>query len=63
MSLTRAYPLAISPSHVARFEKFYHDELGTLAAIDLSIPLGKKTDNDYVLHKNRITASVYPDDD
>ena len=36
-SLARAYPLAISPSHAARFEKFYRDELSVLAAMDFEI--------------------------
>ena len=57
-SLARAYPLAISPSHAARFEKFYKDELSMLAAMDFeSLPQEDKVD--YLLLKNRLTANLH----
>jgi len=55
MGLGRTYPLAISPSHIARFEKFYADELASLAAIDFNA-LSHEDRVDYLLLKNRITA-------
>ena len=53
MALNRAYPLSISPSHTARFEKFYTDELSALGAIDFS-SLSQEDRVDYLLLKNRL---------
>lgn len=58
MSLSRAYPLAISATHEARFEKFYRDELASLAALDFN-SLSQEDKVDYLLLKNRITASLH----
>ena len=58
MALTRSYPLLISPSHVARFEKFYHDELAMLGAIDFN-SLSQEDRVDYCLLKNRLTADLH----
>ncbi len=53
--LTRTYSLAISPAAVARFEKFYGDELAMLATIDFN-SLNQDDRVDYLLLKNRLTA-------
>jgi hypothetical protein len=58
MSIARTYPLAISPSHMERFEKFYRDELAVLAAIDFNA-LSQDDRVDYLLLKNRITADLH----
>jgi hypothetical protein len=58
MSLGRTYPLAISRSHMERFEKFYRDELAVLAAIDFNT-LSQDDRVDYLLLKNRITADLH----
>ena len=58
MSLSRAYPLTVSPSHVARFEKFYGNELARLGAIDFN-SLSHEDKVDYLLLKNRVTASLH----
>jgi hypothetical protein len=55
MGITRTYSLAISPAAVARFEKFYADELALLAAIDFNA-LNQDDRVDYLLLKNRLTA-------
>jgi hypothetical protein len=57
-SLARAYPLAISPSHTARFEKFYKDELSMLAAMDFE-SFSQEDKVDYLLLKNRLTANLH----
>ena len=57
-SLARAYPLAISPSHAARFEKFYKDELSMLAAMDFE-SFSQEDKVDYLLLKNRLTANLH----
>jgi hypothetical protein len=58
MALTRTYPLLISPAHVARFEKFYHDELAMLGTIDFN-SLSQEDKVDYLLLKNRLTADLH----
>ncbi len=58
MALTRTFPLVISPSHVERFERFYHDELTALAAIDFTA-LSQEDKIDYLLLKNSATASLH----
>jgi len=58
MALTRTYPLIISPAHVARFEKFYHDELAMLATIDFN-SLSQEDKVDYLLLKNLLTADLH----
>jgi hypothetical protein len=57
-SLARAYPLAISPSHAARFERFYRDELSVLAAMDFE-SFSQEDKVDYLLLKNRLTANLH----
>jgi hypothetical protein len=58
MSLNRAYPLSISPSHMARFTKFYQDELVTLSAVDFNA-LSQEDRVDYLLLKNCLTANLH----
>ena len=58
MSLSRAYPLALSPTHVARFETFYHDELAILAALDFN-SFSQEDKVDYLLLKSRITSDLH----
>jgi hypothetical protein len=58
MALSRTYPLAISPVHMARFEKFYRDELVTLSAVDFDT-LSHEDQVDYLLLKNRCTADLH----
>ena len=58
MALTRSYPLVISPSHVTRFEKFYHDELAKLSTIDFN-SLSQEDKVDYLLLKNLLTFDLH----
>ncbi len=58
MALARTYPLIISPAHVARFEKFYHDELAMLGTIDFN-SLSQEDKVDYLLLKNRLVADLH----
>lgn len=58
MALTRSYPLIMSPSHVVRFERFYHDELTMLGKIDFS-SLSQEDKVDYLLLKNLLTADLH----
>jgi uncharacterized protein (DUF885 family) len=58
MALTRSYPLVISASHVARFEKFYHDELAMLGTIDFN-SLSHEDQVDYLLLKNLLTSDLH----
>ena len=58
MALTRTYPLIISPAHVARFEKFYHDELAMLSTIDFN-SLSQEDKVDYLLLKNLLTSDLH----
>jgi uncharacterized protein (DUF885 family) len=58
MSLSRIYPIAIAPSRMARFQKFYDDELAMLAAMNFS-KLSEDDQIDYLLLKNRLTADLH----
>jgi hypothetical protein len=58
MSLNRIYPVAIAPSRMARFQKFYDDELAMLAAMNFS-KLSEDDQIDYLLLKNRLTADLH----
>src|SRR5271154_3057288 len=57
-SLTRIYPVAISPARMARFQKFYEDELAMLAAMNFE-KLSEDDQIDYLLLKNRVTADLH----
>jgi hypothetical protein len=57
-SLARAYPLDISPSHVARFETFYASQLSMLATLDFN-SFSQEDKVDYVLLKNQLTADLH----
>ncbi len=57
-SLSRAYPLALSPSHVARFEAFYNEKLTWLTTIDFDA-LSQEDKIDYLLLKNRLTSNLH----
>jgi hypothetical protein len=58
MSLTRIYPVAIAPSRMERFQKFYNDELAMLAALNFE-KLSEDDRIDYLLLKNRITSDMH----
>ena len=58
MSLTRIYPVAIAPSRMERFQKFYNDELAMLAAMNFE-KLSEDDQIDYLLLKNRITSDMH----
>jgi uncharacterized protein (DUF885 family) len=58
MSLNRIYPVAIAPSRMERFQKFYDDELAMLAAMNFS-KLSEDDQIDYLLLKNRLTADLH----
>jgi uncharacterized protein (DUF885 family) len=58
MSLSRIYPVAIAPSRMERFQKFYDDELAMLAAMNFS-KLSEDDQIDYLLLKNRLTADLH----
>ena len=58
MSLSRIYPVAIAPARMARFQKFYDDELAMLAAMNFG-KLSEDDQIDYLLLKNRLTADVH----
>ena len=58
MSLSRIYPVAIAPSRMERFQKFYDDELAKLAAMDFS-KLSEDDQIDYLLLKNRVSADLH----
>jgi uncharacterized protein (DUF885 family) len=58
MSLERAYPLRLSPAHAARFNRFYHDELTNLAAIDFN-SLSQEDKVDYLLMKSQLTSNLH----
>lgn len=57
-SLNRTYSLAISPTHIARFHRFYQDEASKLAAIDFD-SLSQEDKVDYLLLRNRVTADLH----
>jgi len=58
MSLIRIYPIPISHAYFERFEKFYHDELGVLAAINFD-RLSQQDRIDYLLLKNLVSADLH----
>ena len=58
MALARSYPLIISPAHVTRFERFYHDELAMLGTIDFN-SLSHEDQVDYLLLKNLLTSDLH----
>jgi uncharacterized protein (DUF885 family) len=58
MSLSRIYPVAIAPSRMARFQKFYDDELAMLASMNFD-KLSEDDQIDYLLLKNRLTADLH----
>jgi uncharacterized protein (DUF885 family) len=58
MNLNRTYPLAISPAHVERFDKFYHDNLALLAAMDFN-SMSQEDKVDYLLLKNLIDSELH----
>lgn len=58
MGLARTYPVAIAPAHMERMEKFYQQELATLAAIDFS-QLSHEDQVDYVLLKLKCNSELH----
>ena len=56
-SLRETYTVLISPQRMARFEKFYNDELAVLAAMDFD-SLSQEDKVDYLLLKNRLNADL-----
>src|SRR5271154_3730041 len=58
MSLSRIYPVTISPARMTRFQKFYDDELAMLAAMNFD-KLSEDDQIDYLLLKNRLTADLH----
>ena len=58
MSLNRIYPVTISPARMARFQRFYDDELAMLAAMNFD-KLSEDDQIDYLLLKNRLTADLH----
>ena len=58
MSLNRIYPVGIAPARMARFQKFYDDELAMLAAMNFD-KLSQDDQIDYLLLKNRLTAYLH----
>ena len=57
-SLERAYPVAISPVRIARFQKFYTDEQAMLETIDFdAIPHQDQVD--YLLLKNLLSTDLH----
>jgi hypothetical protein len=57
-SLQRAYPLRLSPTHTARFERFYRDQLAMLAGIDFDA-LSQEDKVDYLLMKSQLTSDLH----
>ena len=58
MSLERAYPLRLSPTRTARFERFYHEQLANLAMVDFAA-LSQEDKVDYLLLKNQVTSDLH----
>lgn len=58
MSLNRTYSVPISPVRIARFEKFYNDELALLAEINFDA-LSEEDKVDYLLLKNRLITDQH----
>jgi hypothetical protein len=57
-SLERAYPLRLSPTHAARFDRFYTGKLASLSSIDFN-SLSQEDKVDYLLLKNQLTADLH----
>src|ERR1700691_6068616 len=57
-SLRETYTVLISPVRMARFEKFYNDEVAALAAMDFD-SLSQEDKVDYLLLKNRLNADLH----
>ena len=57
-SLSRIYPVTISPARMARFQRFYEDKLAMLAAMNFE-KLSEDDQIDYLLLKNRVTADLH----
>jgi len=57
-SLSRTYEVAISPSRIARFEKFYADSRAALDVMDFDV-LSKEDKIDYLLLKNYIASNLH----
>jgi hypothetical protein len=57
-SLDRAYPVAISPVRLARFEKFYAEQQAMQAAIDFDA-LSQEDKIDYLLLKNHLASGLH----
>ena len=58
MSLNRTYSVPISPVRMARFDKFYKDELAMLTEINFDA-LSEEDKVDYLLLKNRLTTNQH----
>lgn len=52
-SLTRSYPVTISPARRARFRKFYEEWLASLKSLDFD-SMGQDGKIDYLLFKNHL---------
>ncbi len=57
-SLERAYPVRLSASHNTRFNRFYHDELATLASLDFN-SLSQDDKIDYLLLKTQLRSNLH----
>lgn len=57
-SLIRTYSLPVSHARIARFEKFDHDELALLAAMNFDA-LAEPDKIDYLLLKNRVISDIH----
>jgi hypothetical protein len=58
MSLTRLYPVAFAPARMARFQRFYDDQLTELAAVNFE-KLSEDDRVDYLLLKHLISADLH----
>src|SRR5690242_6724429 len=57
-SLSQTYPVEISPTHIARMEKFYQNELSMLAAMDFKA-LSHEDQVDYMLLKHKCSSELH----
>jgi hypothetical protein len=57
-SLSRAYPVEISPVRIARLDKFYEDTEGKMSAIDFDA-LSQEDKIDYLSLRNRISSELH----
>src|SRR5690348_3768032 len=58
MSLSRTYPVEISPTHVERMEKFYNNELAMLTKMDFQ-SLSHEDQVDYLLLKHKVHSELH----